>query len=119
MTRGYLNWMASYIRNVADDVPQGVYVCGKYSDVILPMTLVQRLDAVIEPSKDAVAKPEMNLDATGTANNLAFSAKPRETHCQKPPFSPSDTCSPFPGNGDRKPTSKRCFRTLGRRKAIL
>ena len=37
----------------ADDVLRDVYVCGKYRDVILPMTVLRRLDAVLEPTKQA------------------------------------------------------------------
>ncbi len=31
-----------------------LYVRGKYRDVILPMTVLRRLDAVLEPTKQAV-----------------------------------------------------------------
>ena len=46
-----LNWIANYIWGIADDVLRDLYVRGKYRDVILPMTVLRRLDAVLEDSK--------------------------------------------------------------------
>ena len=42
-----LAWIAAYIWGLADDVLRDVYVRGKYRDVILPMTVLRRLDAVL------------------------------------------------------------------------
>ena len=53
MTNGDLNWIANYIWGIADDVLRDLYVRGKYRDVILPMTVLRRLDAVPEGSKQA------------------------------------------------------------------
>ena len=46
-------------------------VRGKYRDVILPMTVIRRLDAVLEPTKDAVLSMKANLDAAGITNQDA------------------------------------------------
>jgi type I restriction enzyme M protein len=54
MEQYQLNWIANFIWNIADDVLRDVYVRGKYRDVILPMTVLRRLDAVLEPTKSAV-----------------------------------------------------------------
>ena len=54
MTAPNLNWIANYIWGIANDVLRDVYVRGKYRDVILPMTVLRRLDAVLEPTKQAV-----------------------------------------------------------------
>ena len=48
--------IGNFIWNIADDVLRDVYVRGKYRDVILPMTVIRRLDAVLEPTKEAVLK---------------------------------------------------------------
>jgi len=48
---GQLDWIANYIWGIADDVLRDLYVRGKYRDVILPMTVLRRLDAVLEGSK--------------------------------------------------------------------
>ena len=45
-----------------------VYVRGKYRDVILPMTVIRRLDAVLEPTKDEVLNMKKQLDAAGITN---------------------------------------------------
>lgn len=46
--------MVSLIWNIADDVLRDVFVRGQYRDVILPMVVLRRLDALLEPTKDAV-----------------------------------------------------------------
>ncbi|MDY0171041.1 MAG: type I restriction-modification system subunit M N-terminal domain-containing protein [Thermoguttaceae bacterium] len=68
MENGQLNWIAGFIWNIADDVLRDVYVRGKYRDVILPMTVIRRLDAVLEPTKQAVLKLNEQLDKAGVAN---------------------------------------------------
>jgi type I restriction-modification system DNA methylase subunit len=45
MDQSHLNWIANFIWGIADDVLRGLYVRGKYRDVILPMTVLHRLDA--------------------------------------------------------------------------
>ena len=57
-----LNWIANYIWGIADDVLRDLYVRGKYRDVILPMTVLRRLDAVLEDSKQAVLDMKVALD---------------------------------------------------------
>jgi type I restriction enzyme M protein len=63
-----LNWIANYIWNIADDVLRDLYVRGKYRDVILPMTVLRRLDAVLEPTKAAVLEMKATLDLAGIVN---------------------------------------------------
>ena len=60
-----LNWIVNYIWGIADDVLRDLYVRGKYRDVILPMTVLRRLDAVLENSKQAVLDMKASLDAAG------------------------------------------------------
>ena len=60
-----LNWIANYIWGIADDVLRDLYVRGKYRDVILPMTVLRRLDAVLEDSKQAVLDMKTTLDDAG------------------------------------------------------
>ena len=60
-----LNWIANYIWGIADDVLRDLYVRGKYRDVILPMTVLRRLDAVLEDSKQAVLNMKDTLDNAG------------------------------------------------------
>ena len=65
MSTNDLNWIVNYIWGIADDVLRDLYVRGKYRDVILPMTVLRRLDAVLEDSKQAVLDTKASLDAAG------------------------------------------------------
>lgn len=65
---GNLNWIANFIWGIADDVLRDVYKRGKYPDVILPMTVIRRLDAVLEPTKQNVLDMKKRLDAARIAN---------------------------------------------------
>ena len=71
MSNGDLNWIASYIWGIADDVLRDLYVRGKYRDVILPMTVLRRLDAVLEGSKQAVLDMKATLNAPGVVEQDA------------------------------------------------
>ena len=63
--------ISSFIWGIADDVLRDVYVRGKYRDVILPMTVIRRLDAVLEPTKEDVLRMKEQLDEVGIDNQDA------------------------------------------------
>ncbi len=72
------NTIVSFIWSIADDVLRDVYVRGKYRDVILPMTVIRRLDCLLEPTHDAVLAMKEKLDTAKIANQgpaLAQAAK--------------------------------------------
>lgn len=71
MDQAQLNWLTNFIWNIADDVLRDVYVRGKYRDVILPMTVLRRLDAVLEPTKKAVLEMKAALDKEKITNQDA------------------------------------------------
>ena len=71
MSNGDLNWIANYIWGIADDVLRDLYVRGKYRDVILPMTVLRRLDAVLEGGQQAVLEMKASLDAAGVVEQDA------------------------------------------------
>jgi type I restriction enzyme M protein len=58
-----IKWLSDFIWNIADDRLRDVYVRGKYRDVILPFTVLRRLDAVLESTKQAVLERKKFLDA--------------------------------------------------------
>ena len=60
--------ISSFIWGIADDVLRDHYVRGKYRDVILPVTVIRRLDAVLEPTKEAVLRMKVQLDEAGITN---------------------------------------------------
>ena len=74
MQHGELNWIASYIWGIADDVLRDLYVRGKYRDVILPMTVLRRLDAVLEDSKADVLERRDLLDKAGVVEPTSLTS---------------------------------------------
>ena len=66
-----LNWIANYIWGIADDVLRDLFGRGKYRDVILPVTVLRRLDAVLEPTKQAVLDMKAALDVARVTNQDA------------------------------------------------
>ena len=107
MDTGRLNWIANFIWGIADDVLRDLYVRGKYRDVILPMTVLRRLDAVLEPTKQAVLDMKASLDKAGIVQS-------GPALCGRPPARPSTTlrrshCAtsrPAQASSSSRPTSK-------------
>ena len=56
MDQSIHNGIVSFIWGIADDVLRDIYVRGRYRDVILPMTVIRRLDCLLESTKKAVLK---------------------------------------------------------------
>jgi len=65
------NKIISFIWGIADDVLRDLFVRGKYRDVILPMCVLRRLDAVLEPTKKEVLKTKAMLDKAGITEQSA------------------------------------------------
>ena len=57
--------IVSFIWSIADDVLRDVFLRGQYRDVILPMVVLRRLDALLEPTKQDV---EAEIQETGINN---------------------------------------------------
>ena len=71
MTNGDINWIANYIWGICDDVLRDLYTRGKYRDVVLPMTVLRRLDVVLESTKQAVLDMKEMLDSAGVVDQDA------------------------------------------------
>jgi type I restriction enzyme M protein len=56
------NKIVSFIWGIADDVLRDLFKRGKYPDVILPMCVIRRMDAVLEPAKKKVLDTKKMLD---------------------------------------------------------
>ena len=56
------NKIVSFIWGIADDVLRDLFKRGKYPDVILPMCVIRRMDAVLEPTKRQVLDTKKMLD---------------------------------------------------------
>lgn len=63
--------LVALIWSIADDVLRDLYVRGKYRDVILPFTVLRRLDSVLEPTQDAVLAMKRTLDHAGIVDQDA------------------------------------------------
>ncbi|MDR2925664.1 MAG: type I restriction-modification system subunit M [Azoarcus sp.] len=81
------NAIVSFIWSIADDCLRDVYVRGKYRDVILPMTVIRRLDAVLEDTKDDVLEMKKKLQAAGIVNqNEALCNAAKQAFCNSSEF---------------------------------
>jgi type I restriction enzyme M protein len=65
------NKIVSFIWGIADDVLRDLFKRGKYPDVILPMFVIRRMDAVLEPTKKVVLETKQMLDQAGITEQTA------------------------------------------------
>lgn len=72
MNNEQFNKIVSFIWSIADEILRDVVVRGKYRDVILPMVVIRRLDAVLEPTKEKVLATKKKLDEQGFTNQKEF-----------------------------------------------
>lgn len=94
MNAAYYNTIVSFIWAIADTCLRDVYVRGKYRDVILPMTVIRRLDAILEDTKDEVLALKKKLDAAGVVDAWpALAAAAKQAFCNASPFRLKDLTS--------------------------
>ena len=55
------NQIVNFIWGIADDVLRDVFVRGKYRDIILPFTVLRRIDVLLEPTKEKVLEADRFL----------------------------------------------------------
>lgn len=88
------NQIVSFIWGIADDCLRDVYVRGKYRDVILPMTVIRRLDAMLESTKPAVLEMKNKMDNAGIMNQWpALCNVAGQAFCNSSPFLLKDLTS--------------------------
>lgn len=88
------NSIVSFIWGIADDCLRDVYVRGKYRDVILPMTVIRRLDAMLEGTKEAVLTMKKQLDTAKIDNQWpALCNTAGQAFCNASPFLLKDLTS--------------------------
>lgn len=81
------NAIVNFIWGIADDCLRDVYVRGKYRDVILPMTVIRRLDALLEDTKAEVLEMKKRLDAAQIDNQWpALCNTAGHAFCNASPF---------------------------------
>lgn len=88
------NAIVNFIWGIADDCLRDIYVRGKYRDVILPMTVIRRLDAMLEDTKPAVLEMKKMLDDAGITNQWpALCNATGQAFCNASPFRLRDLTS--------------------------
>lgn len=88
------NSIVNFIWGIADDCLRDIYVRGKYRDVILPMTVIRRLDAMLEETKSAVLAMKKQLDAAKIDNQWpALCNVAGQAFCNASPFLLKDLTS--------------------------
>mgnify|MGYP001098516774 CR=1 FL=1 len=83
MENANFNQLVSFVFGIANDCLVDVYDVGDYRKIILPMIVLRRFDAVLEPTKQAVLAMKQKLDAAGILEqDVAWrSAIVRLLHC--------------------------------------
>jgi type I restriction enzyme M protein len=69
------NQIVSFIWGIADDVLRDVFVRGKYRDIILPFTVLRRLDALLVPTKAKVLEANDFLIAQNIDDKKALESQ--------------------------------------------
>ena len=81
------NAIVNFIWGIADDCLRDVYVRGKYRDVILPMTVIRRLDAMLEDTKADVLEMKKRMDEAKVDNQWgALRHAAGHAFCNASPF---------------------------------
>jgi type I restriction enzyme M protein len=79
--------LVSFIWNIANDVLVNTYNKGDYRKIVLPMMVIRRLDAVLEPTKDAVLAMKKSLDESAVLNQEeALCSVAGQAFCNASPF---------------------------------
>lgn len=79
--------LVSFIFGIANDCLVDTYDVGDYRKIILPMMVIRRFDAVLEPSKQAVLQTKKALDEENIANqDEALCAAAGEAFCNSSPY---------------------------------
>lgn len=85
------NKLISFIWGIANDCLVDIYPNSDYRKIILPMMVIRRFDAVLEPTKDAVKKMKADLDAAGiTEQDDALCTVAKEAFCNYSEFTLKD-----------------------------
>ena len=85
-----------------------LYVRGKYRDVILPMTVLRRLDSLLEPSQPAVLEMKTSLDKAKIIHqDQALRRAADQAFYNTSKFTLRDLKARASQNSSSRPTSRR------------
>jgi len=83
--------LVSFLFSIANDCLVDTYDVGDYRKIILPMMVIRRFDAVLEPTKEKVLKMKEQLDKNGiTEQDEALCSVAGEAFCNSSPYTLSD-----------------------------
>lgn len=82
MEKANFGQIVSFLFGIANDCLVDTYDVGDYRKIILPMMVIRRFDAVLEPTKEKVLKMKEQLDAAGiTDQDEALCSVAGEAFC--------------------------------------
>ena len=87
------NQIVNFIWGIADDVLRDVFVRGKYRDIILPFTVLRRLDVLLEDSKEIVLKNNQFLEENKIDDKSALSNFTKYPFYNTSPFTMGKNCT--------------------------
>lgn len=91
MEKANFGQIISFLFGIANDCLVDTYDVGDYRKIILPMMVIRRFDAVLEPTKEKVLKMKEQLDAAGiTDQDEALCSVAGEAFCNSSPYTLSD-----------------------------
>ena len=91
MEKANFGQIVSFLFSIANDCLVDVYDVGDYRKIILPMTVIRRFDAVLEPTKQAVLAMKAKLDAAGIKEqDEGLCRAANQAFCNSSPFVLSD-----------------------------
>ncbi len=85
-----LGWITNFIWGIADDILRDVYVRGKYRDVILPMVVIRRLDALLESTKQDVLQMKQFCDEHNLPYQGPLTKSAKQAFYNSSPFTLKD-----------------------------
>ena len=91
MNQAQHSQIVNFIWSIADQVIHFVVDSSKYRDIILPMTVIRRLDVLLEPTKQDVLRLKNQLDAAGIVNQeAALCNEAKQSYYNTSPFTLRD-----------------------------
>ena len=91
MEKANFGQLVSFLFGIANDCLVDIYDVGDYRKIILPMMVIRRFDAVLEPTKQDVLDMKKKLDAAKVPNqDQALCATAGEAFCNSSPYTLSD-----------------------------
>ena len=91
MDKSNFGQIVSFLFGIANDCLVDTYDVGDYRKIILPMMVIRRFDAVLEPTKEKVLKMKAQLDAAGiTEQDEALCSVAGEAFCNSSPYTLSN-----------------------------